>query len=116
MTRKLKLKNNLHIKANSFLSHKLDVILYLRNTLLLDIMSTIILDDNKKNIIEFLVHPKLSINNNQENENKKYFGKYSETDFNNFYDEVSNLIQNSYDLKNNKKLISLSNNELKKLI
>ena len=76
------------------------------------------MDNNKKNIIEFLIHPKLSIDNNQENENKnkKYFGKYGEDDFNNFYDEISNLIPNSYKMKNDKILISLSNNELKKLI
>ena len=118
MTRKLKLKNNLHAQANNIIYNKLDVVLYLRSMLLLDVMSTILLDNNKKNIIEFLIHPKLSIDNNQENENKnkKYFGKYGEDDFNNFYDEISNLIPNSYKMKNDKILISLSNNELKKLI
>ena len=55
MTRKLRLKNNLHLRANNFLYNKLDIVLYIRNMLLLDVMSTILLD-NKQNIIEFLIH------------------------------------------------------------
>ena len=125
MTRKLRLKNNLQIKANNILNNKLDIVLYLRNMMLLDVMSTILLDNNKKNIIEFLIHPKLTIYNNQENkykenkekkENKKYFDKYNENDFNNFYAEISNLIQKTYIKNEDRKLISLSNDELKKLI
>ena len=125
MTRKLRLKNNLQIKANNILNNKLDVVFYLRNMMLLDVMSTILLDSNKKNIIEFLIHPKLSIYNNQENEykenkekkeNKKYFGKYSENNFNDFYDDILNLIQKTYLINEDRKLISLSNDELKKLI
>ena len=41
MTRKLKLKNNLHAQANNIIYNKLDVVLYLRSMLLLDVMSTI---------------------------------------------------------------------------
>ena len=118
MTRKLRLKKNLYIQANNILYNKLDIVLYIRNMLLLDVMSTILLD-NKQNIIEFLIHPKLSIYNNQKNENKeneKYFGKYCEDDFNNFYDEISNITQKNYLIKEDRKLISLSNNELKNLI
>ena len=119
MTRKLRLKKNLYIQANNILYNKLDIILYIRNMLLLDVISTILLDNNKKNIIEFLIHPKLSIYNNQKNENeenKKHFGKYCVDDFNNFYDEISNIVQKNYLMKEDRKLISLSNNELKKLI
>ena len=116
MTRKLSLKKNLHIKANNIIYNKLDVVLYLRNMLLLDIMSTILLDNNTKNIIEFLIHPKLSISNDEENEKQKFLGKYCEDDFNHFNDEITNLVQNSYKMKNDKIYISLSNNELKKLI
>ena len=117
MSKKLKLKNRLNLIGNNILNNKLDIILYIRNMLLLDIFNKTILEENKKNIFEFLIHPKVYMNNNQVNENKKYFVKYCEDDFNNFNDEITNLILKDDKLKkNDKKLISLVNNDLKKLI
>ena len=117
MSKKLKLKNRLNLIGNNILNNKLDIILYIRNMLLLDIFNKTILEENKKNIFEFLIHPKVYMNNNQINENKKYFVKYCEDDFNNFNDEITNLILKDDKLKkNDKKLISLVNNDLKKLI
>ena len=50
----LKIKNKYNDKATRFLYNKLDIILYIRNMILFDIMSEALLDEDKKNIINFL--------------------------------------------------------------
>ena len=116
ISKKLKLKNNINAMVNNIIFNKLEIILYIRNMLLLDILNKLILDENKSNIIEFLIHPKIFLNSSQNNKNEKYFVKYSEDDFNNLDEEITNLIQKKNKIKIDKKLISLSNQELKKLI
>ena len=59
----LKLKNNLSDKANVFLYNKLDIIVYIRNMILFDIMNNIILDNKTKDIANFISRPILPSNN-----------------------------------------------------
>ena len=58
----LGLKVNLKEKANNILNEKLDVILYVRNMILFEILNETLLSDSKKDIINFLCRPTLSIN------------------------------------------------------
>ena len=110
------LKNKLKIKANNFLNKKLDIIVYIRNMIIFDLVNKIILDDNKKDIINFLSRPKLSINNKEKNEFDKFYVDYSENDFDKFLNRISQLTKNKDKFKKEKKFIYLINQDLKLLL
>ena len=117
MTKNLKLKKNITKKANIILYNKLDIVLFVRNMILLDIMNDTLLNYNKrKGIIKFLSRPIVSVNKNEENELNDFYKQYNENDFDNFYNETSELILKSKRIEMEKKLISLSNYQLKELI
>ena len=130
MSNNLKIKNSLKSNANDYLYTKLDIVLYVRSILLLEKMKDLLLDDNQKEIIEFLIHPKICIKENNENKNhplifitenqekesKKFYSKYNVNDFNKFQKEILFLVGKPYKIKNEKELIYLSNKDLKKLI
>ena len=44
----MKIKNNINEKANKIINNKLDIILYIRNLILFDIINRTILNDDKK--------------------------------------------------------------------
>ena len=114
-SKKVKIKNALTEKANSFLYNKLDITLYMRNMILFDIMKDILLDTETKNIAYFLVHPIISLSNNEEDELLSIHKKYNESDFYKFYDEIIQLSNKNEKTKEEIKLMSLSNEHLKKL-
>ena len=114
-SKKLKIKSALTEKANSFLYNKLDITLYMRNMILFDIMKDILLDSETKNIAYFLVHPIISLSNNEEDELLSIHKKYNESDFYKFYDEIIQLSNKNEKTKEEIKLMSLSNEHLKKL-
>ncbi len=118
MTKNLKLKKNITEKANIILYNKLDIVLFVRNMFLLDIMNDTLLNYNnkRKGIIKFLSRPIISVNKNEENELNDFYKQYNENDFDNFYNETSELILKSKGLEMEKKLISLSNQQLKKFV
>ena len=116
MTKNMILKNKLKIKANNFLNKKLDIIVYIRNMIIFDLVNQIILDDNKKDIINFLSRPKLSINNKEKNEFDKFYVDYYENDFDKFLNRISQLTKNKYKFKKEKKFIYLINQDLKLLL
>ena len=117
MTKKLKLKDNLTLNAKNILYNKLDVISYVRKMILIDTMYKYLIDDNKKDIINFLSMPKISLSiKKEENDlNSVYLDNY-EADFDKFCDKILELAQKSMIEKNHKKLICLSNQELKNLL
>ena len=115
MSKNLRIKKDLKLKSNHIIYNKLDIILYIKNMILLDIMTVILLDGHNKNIIKFLSYPILTMNEEEE-ENKKFYEKYSEDDFNKFYDEISDLSIKNEALEKDKKLIIMTNQKLKQLI
>ena len=130
ISKNLKLKNMIKLNANNFLYNKLDIVLYIRNIILLEKMNRLLLDENKNEIIEFLIRPKICMKENKEKEDypkilitenqekkfMKFYSKYAEKDFCNFQMAIEKLVQKPYKVKNEKELIYLSNKELKKLI
>ena len=54
MTKRLVLKNNINLKSREILYKKLDIVIYIRNMILIDIINETLLDDNKKYIINFI--------------------------------------------------------------
>ena len=113
MSDNMKIKNEANERANEFLVKKMDVITYVRNMILFDIINQTIIDKNKKAIINFLGRPIISINKRRRNEFEEFYKNYRERDFNKFYDHIQELAKKPKKEEIDKKLISLSNEELK---
>ena len=116
MAKKLKLKTNLNKKAEDILNKKMDIILYVRNVFLFEILNKTILDNNKKTIINFLCRPIIANDKNNDNEFEEFYKNYKEKDFNQLYKQLSAFVQNTSKEKSEDKLIALLDEHLKDLI
>ena len=110
----LKLKNEYNDKATQFLYNKLDLILYVRNMVLIDIINETILDEEKKHIINFLSRPLLYLDKKENNE--IFYQNYSEKDFDNFYDSYLELVHKTDKKNREKRLMTLSKQKLKEFV
>ena len=115
-TKKLNLKYILNEKANSILFSKLDINLFVRNMILLDIMNETILGLSIKNIINFLSRPIISLKGKEKNEVAMFYRRYKSSDFKKFLSEVNEFAQKSNKTNEEKDLISLTNKHLKQLL
>ena len=61
MTKNLKLKKEINVKANNLLNNKLDISLFVKNMILIDIMNQILLRENKEVVTQFLSRPVISL-------------------------------------------------------
>ena len=113
LCKKLKLKNIINEKASDFLNINLDIVSYIRNQILFDIINETILDEQVKSIVNFLCRPVLSINHDIKNNFSDFYKLYDEKDFTKFSEELIELIQKPNKSIREKKLIKLSNNRLK---
>ena len=95
---------------------KLDLVLYVRNMILLDIMNEFMLDDNKKNIVNLLCRPVISLNKDEKYKTLQFYKNYKKSDFDRLYDSVNEILQKQKKGMDEKKLISFSNEELKDLL
>jgi len=117
LAKNLGIKNNLNEKAIHILNNNLDIVVFVRNQLLFNILNETILVDHIKSITNFLCRPIISINDNKEkNELSPFYLQYKEDDFDKFSEEINNLIQKPKKKIKEKKLIFLSNKHLKDLI
>ena len=114
-SKELKVKYNLNQKANSILFSKLDIVLYVRNMILLDIMNKTFLGTGIKDVINFLSRPIISLKGKEKNELQIFYNNYKPSDFDKFYKEVGELAQKSEKRNEEKLLISLTNQHLKSL-
>ena len=114
-SKELKVKYNLNQKANSILFSKLDIVLYVRNMILLDIMNKTFLGTGIKDVINFLSRPIISLKGKEKNELQIFYNNYKPSDFDKFYNEIGELAQKSDKRNEEKLLISLTNQHLKNL-
>ena len=114
-SKELKVKYNLNQKANSILFSKLDIVLYVRNMILFDIMNKTVLGTGIKDVINFLSRPIISLKGKEKNELQIFYNKYKPSDFDKFYNEIGELAQKSDKRNEEKLLISLTNQHLKNL-
>ena len=112
----LKFKNLINEKALNILYNKLNIILYVRNMILFDIINKTILDDPKKDIINFLSRPILSLTKNSFEEKDIFYESYKESDFDKFYESYSALVKKPNKKDREKKLLNLSQKQLKEFI
>ena len=116
MSNNLKIKKDITEKSNNILYSKLDIIVYIKNMILLDIINETLLNNNRKGIIKFLSRPIISINKKEDNYLNDFYKNYYESDFDNFYSDISELIQKTEKRETEQQLLSLSYKQLKKLI
>jgi hypothetical protein len=102
--------------ANNIIFKKMDVITYVRNMILFDLLNQLILDDSKKTIVNFLCRPIISLNTKQKNEFEEFYKNYREKDFKKFYQEIQDLSQIENKDEKANKLISVSNEHLQKFV
>ena len=98
------------------LDNKLDIVAYVRNMMLIDIINEILLDKKTESIINFLARPIICLKDNDEEEEfSLFYHKYKEADFEQFYNEVIQLSNKTYLKEKEAKLISLCNKHLKQI-
>ena len=132
ISKNLELKKQIASKAMDILFDKLDIVLYIRNTMLLDLMKKILLGYDKESIIKFLSRPILSLKENYNLQNPDLSGKqneknnnitekqkekinenYCDTDFKNCEKEVDNLVNNKKEISEvDRKLILCTKQQL----
>ena len=84
--------------------------------ILFDIINRTIVDDNKKEIINFLCRPIISVNGNEKQEFHKFYRKYKERDFEKFINNLEDLLNKPEKSHKENKLISISNEHLKAFV
>ena len=113
MSKNMRIKNDSNEKANELLFQKMDVITYIRNMILFDIVNQAFIDDNKKSVINFLCRPVINPDIKINGEFDLFYKNYKEKDFNKYYAKIRELTQKSNIDEQDKKLISISNEHLK---
>ena len=73
------------------LYYKLDIHIYLRNMFLFDIINQTIIDGKKKNIINLLSRPVISINNKEKEEEEICYQNYKKAEFDKFFEGLIEL-------------------------
>ena len=116
LLKNLKIKNNLNEKANDLLNNSLDIVSFVRNHMLFNIINETILDENIKSIVNFLCRPIISIHNdNTKNELSEFYKVYKEKNFGKFSEELIQIIQKPKKNLKEKKLIEITEKHLKQL-
>ena len=110
------IKNQLNENANKIIYKKLDIITYIRNMILFDIINEILLDNKKKDIINFLCRPVISANKSSTNEYYDFYKLYGEKDFDKFMYKVEGLVKKKNKDIIEEKLIELSKEQLKEFV
>ena len=125
----MKCRNNYpnYLKATKMITDKLDIVLYVRNTILLDIISKTVIGYNRENIVQFLSIPVVSLKEKFKNENEKNkifventnkYSPYLKEDFKSCEKEIAKLADKEEKGELDKNLIlyiKKQNEELKNL-
>ena len=113
MCKDMKIKNEINEKANIIMFQKTDIITYIRNMLLFDLINQITLNNNKKEIINFLCRPIISVNKEVKNKFSEFYNYYNEKSFNKYIENIQELIEQPKKEDKEIELISTSNNHFK---
>ena len=108
-TKKFKKKLDLIEKANSLIDDKLDIVFYIRNMYLFEMINNIYLEN--KNIVNFLSRPIVYLNDNEEEDEEK-----KEKDSKNDMDiiEIESSFEKNEEEKNEVKVIKFTKDDLYK--
>lgn len=112
----MQIKSEANERANNIIFKKLDIITYVRNMILFDIINQTLIDSNQKILINFLCRPIISIDKPNKSEFSEFYKNYKEKDFKKFYEEIQELSQKTNKQSMDNKLLSLSADHLKALV
>lgn len=112
----MQIKSEANERANNIIFKKLDIITYIRNMILFDIINQTLIDSNQKIVMNFLCRPIISIDKPNKNEFSDFYKNYKEKDFKKFYEEIQELSQKTNKESMDNKLLSLSADHLKALV
>ena len=84
--------------------------------LLLDLINKTTLDNNKKEIINFLYRPIISVDKKVKNEFNEIYDNYNEKNFNKYYDDIQDLVNKPQKNDKEKELIYISHEHLKSFL
>jgi hypothetical protein len=115
LSKELKVKNALNEKAMSILDDKLDIVLFVRNMMLIDIINATLLDTETDDIVNFLARPIITLKDDEDDEFSMLYHKYKENDFEKFYKEIVHLSNKPNKRMEEIKLISICNKHLKSI-
>ena len=120
MTKNLKSKANLTSKANNILYNKLDIYVFIKNMILMDIMTKTFLNvygGNREGIVKFLSHPIISLDKDEKEKDFDYvYSNYIENDVDKLYSEIIEIVNSPERVKNEKDFITIVNKRLKEFI
>ena len=116
MSNRLKSKSILTKKSNNILNDKLDISLYIKNTILIDILSQALINDNMKSMFKFISRPIISLNKSSEMDISQFYKNYELTEFDNLYEDVSEMFKKLRLTQAEQKIISLVYNKLKEMV
>ena len=99
--------------VEDIINAKLDIIYYLKNILLLDIIKKISMEE-KQEMLNFLCVPFISSNKKENMSYYDYHKNFSDEDLDSLSDEIESIDGNEQIKEEEKKLISLINHRLKR--
>ena len=80
---------------------------------LFDIINQTIINGNKKNIINLLSRPLISINKKEKEEEEIFYKEYGENNCDKFYEGIKELAKKQNKQKKEEKLLKLANKYIK---
>ena len=115
--KRLKPKNDINEKSCNILNDCLDIVCFVQNNMLFNIVNETILDEHTKSIVNFLSRPIISKNIDiNKNGLEEFYRSYKEEDFNKFYDDLIQLSQKPQKEIREKKLLNLANKHIKNFL
>ena len=120
LCKNLKKKKEIYDKSTEILFTKMDIIEYLKNMQILNVLNKLILSKEERNILKFLAKPSINVNEENDDENNNKFDSIFTSNLNE--NEIKEFWKNYDDLKNksNKnevesRLIEFTTNNLNKI-
>ena len=110
----MSIKSNAVNKAKKIIFKKLDVITYIRNTILFDKINEININNKEKALMNFISRPIISVcNKDEKNEFAEFYENYEDKSFDKYYEEITELVNKNKKEEKDYKLLSISSEHLK---
>ena len=110
----MSIKSNAVNKAKKIIFKKLDVITYIRNSILFDKINEININNKEKALMNFISRPIISVyNKDEKNEFAEFYENYEDKSFDKYYEEITELVNKNKKEEKDYKLLSISSEHLK---
>ena len=114
LPRYMKIKKIAFDKAKKIMFKKLDVVTYIRNTILFDLLNQSIIDEKKKTFLNFISRPIISVDtDNTRNEFDKFYDNFEDKDLDEYCEQIKELVNKPTKEENDMKLLFTVNEHIK---